>query len=202
MTEKLTVRIVVRRIVTAVAVSVFATVVLGSAAVASASSVAPPGVGPVTNPTERAVAALVGEHPEDALYTLPDDFVRVVGYRPVIEAGRPANPWGGCSSPIPLPDRFEPACRSHDFGYDLLRYGDRTGEPAAAWARRALDQMLVNAMHAVCTDPLCDMSAGLADGGLTVNSWRQGWSAPSSESAADVASTTVVRLTETMAGRR
>ncbi len=202
MTENLTVRIVTRRAVAGALIALFATLVLGTAAAASASANAPTTIGPVTNPSERTIAALVGDHPDRALDALPADFTKVMGYRPVLEDGRPVNPAGDCSSPIPLPERFEPLCRSHDFGYDLLRYGDRTGRPAARWARRALDSTLVEAMHDSCTNPVCDAAAGMAGAGLDANSWRQDWAAPTPESTGDLVSTTMMRGVSTLRATR
>ncbi|RRQ00069.1 hypothetical protein CXF43_09290 [Corynebacterium bovis] len=64
--------------------------------------------------------------------------------------GHPENPGGGCSSPVPLPARFEPACRTHDLGYDLLRVAGRRGEPVPPAIRRGLDRQLADRMHAAC----------------------------------------------------
>ncbi|WP_336790015.1 hypothetical protein [Gordonia malaquae] len=202
MTENLTLRAVARRVVAASAIAVFATLVLGTTAAAAAASGAPTTIGPITNPAEKTIAALVGDHPEQALTALPSDFPAVMGYRPGVEDGGPVNTTGDCSSPVPMPDRFEPLCRSHDFGYDLLRYGDRTGRPAAPWARLALDEMLVDAMHRSCSNPVCDAAASLAGVGLDANSWRQHWSAPVPESAGDMAASAALRVTESLAGRR
>lgn len=109
-----------------------------------------------------------------ALAALPPGFESTMGYRPVIEGGTASNPDGDCSSPIPLPDKFEPFCRTHDFGYDVLRYSARTGHPLGAWARLGLDTMLVTRMHDTCDDPICDAAAELARVGLAVNTWNEG----------------------------
>lgn len=149
---------------------------------------------------ERAVAALVGDRPLDALALVPDDFERRFGYLPVVVDGRPANPGGDCSSPVPLPDRFENACRTHDFGYDLLRYADATGTPAQPWARIALDAALIDQMHSTCSDPTCDAAAETARAGLAVNTWRQRSGPPVAESSADIAGSYLTRVGATLVG--
>ncbi|WOC13471.1 hypothetical protein [Gordonia sp. MP11Mi] len=206
MTEKPTpadrVRHAVRRACLGLATSLLALFIVGAAGVAAVASASPPRVGPVATDVDRAIADLVGSTPSDALAHLPAGFESVMGYRPVLEDARPVNPTGSCSSPVPLPGRFEPACRAHDFGYDLLRFGEHTGRPAAQWARRALDGMLIDAMHDSCSNPLCDLAATVADGGLTSNSWRQDWRTPVSESTGDMMSTTTLRVVETIGTRR
>jgi hypothetical protein len=63
----------------------------------------------------------------------PEDFAETMGYEPVLiqtSAGwryvRPAWADGGCSGPLaddgPFWD-FSVACRAHDYGYDLVRFG-------------------------------------------------------------------------------
>ena len=103
---------------------------------------------------------------------------------------------------MPLPERFEPLCRTHDFGYDLLRFGAQTGHTAAPWTRRALDGMLVDEMHDSCTNPLCEAAATVADGGLNVNSWRQKWRAPERETTSDLLSTATLRVVESVGTHR
>lgn len=157
--------------------------------------------------TAHAVAALVGDDPASALTTLPAGFIATMGYRPVIEAMRdgrfPANPNGSCSSPIPLPARFEPLCRTHDFGYDLLRYASSTGHPLGGWARLALDTMLIDRMTASCTDPLCWAAAHLAQAALGINTWRQYDGAPArGETTLDVVAGVGRRGAETVLGQQ
>ncbi|WP_245569691.1 hypothetical protein [Gordonia shandongensis] len=152
-------------------------------------------------PAGRAIAALVGDRPVDTLRILPDRFRARTGYTPVVLDGRPAAPHGDCSSPVPLPSRFENACRAHDFGYDLLRYGAATGRPAGDWARPALDAMLVDDMHAACAgDAGCDTAAEAARTALSVNTWRQRFGPPTAETTAEIAVTYLARLTETLGG--
>ncbi|MCF8571387.1 hypothetical protein L5G32_14035 [Gordonia sp. HY002] len=188
----------VRRLGVGLAIAFLALLVLGGAGVASVVAASPPRVGPIANDVDRDIADLVGTSPEDALTHLPAGFESAMGYRPVLQDSRPVNPAGSCSSPVSLPTSFEPACRAHDFGYDLLRFGTKTGHPASPWARRALDAMLVDAMHDSCTDPLCEAAATVADGGLTVNSWRQQWRAPERESTSDLLSTATLRVVESV----
>lgn len=59
-------------------------------------------------------------------------------------------PGGGCSTPIPLPDGFEPACRTHDLGYQLLRAAGERGHPLPASARRSIDARLAADLRAGC----------------------------------------------------
>ncbi|EGD56954.1 hypothetical protein [Gordonia neofelifaecis] len=152
----------------------------------------------LATPAERVVADLVGEHPSDALGDLPADFAARLGYSPILVDGRPVNPRGDCSSPIPLPDRFTDACRAHDLGYDLLRYADTTGRPAGTWARNALDDRLIADMHATCDDPFCHAAAETARTGLAVNTWRQRSGPPVRETNGDIATSYLARTAETL----
>ena len=104
-----------------------------------------------------------------ALAALPSDFALKMGYRPILDGGEASNPDGGCSSPVPMPSKFEPLCRTHDFGYDMLRYSARGGHPLGAWARLGLDTSLVTQMRETCHDPLCRGAAELAWAGLGLN---------------------------------
>lgn len=200
-TRRPSVRRTLRRVLLGLVIGVFALFTAGAAVIVSAVSASPARAGTVHTDVDRAIADLVGEHPSDAVTHLPVGFTDAMGYRPVVEHGRPVNPGGSCSSPIPLPERFEALCRSHDFGYDLLRFGARTGREPAPWARRALDDMLVGAMHDTCTNPLCDVAAATADAGLTLNSWRQDWRAPVTESASEITDSALHRTIDVMRGR-
>ncbi|MFC9894422.1 hypothetical protein ACFVMC_12065 [Nocardia sp. NPDC127579] len=120
---------------------------------------------------------------------LPADFEAVVGYAPGIERGLLVNPSGSCSSPVPLPEEFELACKAHDLGYDLLRYADRTGAPLGPWARQAIDTTLDRHMQEACTTrstPIgraqCFAMADIADVFVDLNSRRQDYGAPIAES--------------------
>lgn len=109
-----------------------------------------------------------------AIAAVPADFATRMGYQPVLEGADASNPDGGCSSPVPMPTAFEPLCRTHDLGYDMLRYADRIGHPLGAWARLGLDTALVTRMREACHNPLCTGGAELARVGLAVNTWNEG----------------------------
>ena len=146
------------------------------------------------SPAGRVVTALTGAQPAQALLLLPNDFGALLDYQPQLTGGFPSNPGGECSSPVPLPDRFEDLCKTHDFGYDLLRYAQRHGEPLGPWARTSLDRMLIDSMHAVCSNPACHWAADLARIGLAFNTWRQHAAAPvSRESLSTIVLTSVLR---------
>jgi hypothetical protein len=140
-----------------------------------------------------AVVALTSAAP-GALSAIPRDFESELGYRPVLANGRPADPRGDCSSPVPLPAEFGPACAEHDLGYDLLRYSDRVGQPLEPWARVAIDRRLGDRLESVCWvrestvgRGLCLASAEVADVAVDVNTWRQRGGVPGAETAASVA---------------
>lgn len=181
------------------AVGLLAALPLSSALAAGEPAQAP--AFPSTAP-ERAIASLVdatvvGHDRDDTLAFLPSDFETRLGYHPVVVDGRAMNPNGDCSSPVPLPDRFADACRVHDFGYDLLRYADAVGRPAAPWARPALDRMLIDDMHATCDDLLCHAAAETARVGLSLNTWRQRSGPPRRESGTEIVRTLLTRTVQT-----
>ncbi|MFW0786734.1 hypothetical protein AAFP35_19745 [Gordonia sp. CPCC 206044] len=148
----------------------------------------------LSTPAGRMVWDLTDGHHERVLAELPDSFVETMGYRPGVEDGYPVDADGDCSSPIPMPDRFDRLCRTHDFGYDVLRFAEQQGHPLGGWARRRLDGQLIDRMHASCSSPLCDLAAVAAAGGLRLNTWRQydGPPAPN-ESTVRIVSTAVER---------
>lgn len=151
------------------------------------------------SPAGKVVTALAGPAPEQAIESLPDDFEALLGYRPQLTDGVPRDADGTCSSPIPLPDRFEDLCKTHDFGYDLLRYAERHGQPLGPWARTSLDRMLIEAMHNSCSNPTCHWAADLARIGLAFNTWRQHAGAPvSKESLPSIVVTSVQRGAESL----
>lgn len=131
----------------------------------------------------------------------PSGFADRFGYRPVVVDGRRENPGGSCSSPVPLPRRFEPACRAHDYGYDLLRYAEAAGTGVRPGARARLDAELIGDMHRRCTNPLCHAAAEMSRVGLAVNTWRQRGQAPHPESGLEIAASLAARATQTLAGR-
>ncbi len=97
----------------------------------------------------------------------------------------------------------------HDLGYDLLRYARDTGGELGPQARRDLDAHLQRNLNTACmtdagTEPRCDVMAGIASAAVQINSWRQGYRLPESESpmpylaaagAAVVAGSTFLRRT-------
>ncbi|GAA1480963.1 hypothetical protein GCM10009624_14030 [Gordonia sinesedis] len=157
---------------------------------------------PLTSPAERVVRLMTGPDHALALAAVPADFATVMGYRPADVDGYPVNPTGGCSSPVALPDRFEILCRDHDFGYDLLRYADRTGRPIGGWARLSLDRMLVERMERSCDDLACLAAAEVVRVGLALNTWREQDGPPGvGVSASDIATSTVRRAAGDVADR-
>ncbi|MFT3661649.1 MAG: hypothetical protein QM809_09660 [Gordonia sp. (in: high G+C Gram-positive bacteria)] len=169
-----------------------ATVLLLAAAAAVLLTGYASAVSPPAGPDRTAAAAAL---------PVPADFEDRLGYRPVVEDGRRVNPSGSCSSPIPLPSSFEPACRAHDYGYDLLRYAAATGTTPPPGTRAELDSALVTDMHRRCADPLCHLAAEAARAGLAVNTWRQRGGAPEPESGLQIASSLVSRIARTVAER-
>lgn len=75
----------------------------------------------------------------------PADFEKVMGYKPyaiqTAHGQRMQDPHGAASVPGKIgPDmEFDPAAKTHDYGYDLLRYYDRKGTPLKPEARKAAD---------------------------------------------------------------
>lgn len=143
--------------------------------------------------TEAAVAvrALVSGTTQEALAAVPGDFAAVRGYQPVTEHGQLVRADGGCSSPVPLPEEFEPACRQHDYGYDLLRYADQSGRPLGRWARGAIDDRLADQLRDVCgagpEQDSCRRMAIVAVTGVELNSRRQGDGVPEESVLTNVA---------------
>lgn len=156
---------------------------------------ASPGLAPAAPENASAAATITALSSGDtagALTAFPDDFSVVMGYRPIVEQHSAGDvlvdPDGSCSSPVPLPAAFEPSCRIHDLGYDLLRYARDSGGELDAGARRALDAQLRENLADACgigtdsPDRVCDVVAGIASATVQVNSWRQGYRLPVSES--------------------
>ena len=137
----------------------------------------------------RAVRALIAGTAHEARAVFPGDFAAVLGYHPVVRAGVLVRPDGSCSSPVPLPDGFEPMCAQHDLGYDLLRYAEAKGEALGPWARSALDRRFGARLRSSCGDaagPGCLLAAGTAYAVVQANSTRQGDGVPGPETAASV----------------
>jgi hypothetical protein len=147
--------------------------------------------------TASAVAAVTTRAAAIAAAAVPADFESVMGYRPQVRDGLLVDPEGTCSSPIPLPEGFTPACAEHDLGYDLLRYAALTGDPLDAWARTAVDDRLSQRMRAVCAAlhsaserAVCSTAAFVTASTVEVNSVRQFRGVPE-ESPASLAVTAV-----------
>ncbi|WP_242484691.1 hypothetical protein [Rhodococcus sp. MS16] len=146
----------------------------------------------------QAVAAVTSS---DAAPSVPRDFAAFSGYEPVIVAGHLANPNGACSSPVPLPDEFDSACKAHDLGYDLLRYAQFHGDELGPWARQALDGQLDQRMHDACdtrkspaSRSYCFAMADIATTAVNGNSWRQNYLTPVQESGFGYAAAGVLGL--------
>ncbi|WP_410670775.1 phospholipase A2 [Amycolatopsis sp. cmx-4-68] len=156
----------------------------------------PPDQGPPTGDVlaaQNAIDALVhpGAHP-DALARLPKDFTALSGVTPGALPARDGTVRavhvdGGCSTPWGDDNTkwdYAVPCKSHDLGYDLLRYADRKGHPLGPEAREALDDRLSADMHHACDlNPMnsagtCRVVASFYSAGLVVNSWHQRWGPP------------------------
>jgi hypothetical protein len=77
----------------------------------------------------------------------PADFEQVMGYKPYSiqtkHGQRMQDPHGDASAPGKIgPDKeFDPAAKTHDYGYDLLRYYAKKGTPLGPEARKAADAL-------------------------------------------------------------
>ncbi|MFI1913296.1 hypothetical protein [Nocardia sp. NPDC020380] len=125
----------------------------------------------------------VADHPDTSV--IPADFAAEAGYQPVLRDGMLTDPKGRCSSPVTLPAEFVTACQAHDFGYDMLRYAARRGQPLGPWARQASDAGLERRMHAACADrtevvshAYCEVMASIATTAVDLNSIRQDYGVP------------------------
>jgi peptidoglycan/LPS O-acetylase OafA/YrhL len=160
----------------------------GSAPAATASSI---GRGPAAAGITALVTAPAGQSP---LAAVPADFATVMGYTPVpvpMADGtlRLAKPNGACSVPGGgAPFGFQPACKVHDYGYDLLRHAHTTGQQLTPEARRQLDAMFAHDLQARCqaaghglAGAGCNLVVELFTVGVSVNSWRQHYGYPARE---------------------
>ncbi|WP_051179141.1 hypothetical protein [Nocardia concava] len=143
-------------------------------------------IAPENAAARAGIAEAVATQPDPTV--IPEDFVTTAGYRPVIESGILVNPQGDCSSPIPLPAEFDLACKSHDLGYDLLRYAAAHGQPLGPWARQAVDATLEQRMDAACetrtsavSRAQCRVMADVATTAVDLNSIRQDYGSPITE---------------------
>jgi hypothetical protein len=155
-----------------------------------AASQLPRQPGPENQVAADAVAAMTAGSVPD----LPADFESVMGYEPTAVTGPGGDPrlvkiGNGCSSPFGATSfDFSQACNEHDFGYDLLRYATRAGEPLQPWARKAIDAHFADTLHEQCEltrdgagEAACDALAEAYHGAAAVNSWRQGYGNPGKE---------------------
>lgn len=142
---------------------------------------------------QRAVTALLSGSATAAGEATPEDFAATLGYTPVRHGDSMTNPTGSCSSPVPLPDSFDEACRQHDYGYDLLRYADARGGALPATARAQLDDQLEDEALRSCEGGApgeharCSRWAHIAGAFVRGNSWRQQNSVPVPEDAVSMA---------------
>jgi hypothetical protein len=184
-----------RRLAAAVVVALLA---LGPAAVrppgAPAGAVAGAaalGRGAAAAAVGRLVAAPAGQDP---LLAVPAGFSAVMHYTPVVTRTadgvvRLAKPDGACSAPGGgRPFGFERACKVHDYGYDLLRYANATGQVLTGEARRQLDGMFRRDLRAQCRTIGhgaarlgCGAAAEAFGAAVAFNSWRQHYGNPGRE---------------------
>ena len=116
------------------------------------------------------------------LASVPTSFDRNLGYQPVAVAGNLVNPSGGCSTPGRIgPESFDTACRTHDLGYDVLRFAEVDGDRLGAWARFDLDFRLYADMFEPCETVRCQATATAYYTAVTANSIRQGYKVPTEE---------------------
>ncbi|MBM4590400.1 hypothetical protein GS966_10500 [Rhodococcus hoagii] len=166
---------------------IWAGAVLAATSIVTATSYAPAAdADPLREDTvaARAVAALTAD--DRSPEVVPHDFTTVMGYRPTVVDGMLVNPDGACSSPIPLPAEFDTACKSHDLGYDLLRYAHLNGGDLGTWARTEIDAQLDRRLHDACDARIrdraqCFVMADTAATAVGWNSRRQGYGAPVDE---------------------
>jgi hypothetical protein len=139
----------------------------------------------------RLVAAPAGQNP---LLAVPAGFPAVMHYTPVATrmadgVVRLAKPDGACSAPGGgRPFGFERACKVHDYGYDLLRYANASGQVLTGEARRQLDGMFDHDLHAQCRATShglarlgCGAVAEAFGAAVAFNSWRQHYGNPGKE---------------------
>ncbi|TDD71555.1 hypothetical protein E1262_05215 [Jiangella aurantiaca] len=121
---------------------------------------------------------------------LPADLAAVVGYEPLVVTDpdgsvHVTDPDGGCSWLGDTTYGFDRACRSHDLGYDLLRYATAKGGELGPWARRAIDERFAADLRSRCAEvdggAACSALARLTTSAVGFNSWRQGYGNPGSE---------------------
>ena len=131
-------------------------------------------------PAGELVTGIVDGTPEARL--VPTDFDSVLGYDPIVDDDALLRPDGGCSTPgFEGRADFQRACRTHDLGYDTLRYAEATGSRLPWTARFDLDRRLYTDLLETCEDAACVAEASIYYGAVTANSVRQGFKAPREE---------------------
>ncbi|MGO1640676.1 MAG: hypothetical protein ACTH0P_12025 [Candidatus Corynebacterium faecigallinarum] len=176
-------RIATAAAATATAVTVAMVPVLGSVAAAPAQDAPASVVGTVGAVGAVAAAKSLAAGERGTSYMSPE-LVAELGYTPGVQNGLAMNPEGDCSSPVTLPESFEPACQTHDLGYDLLRVAERTGEQIPGGLRASLDRQMADQMRGSCRaggGAGCRAMAVVAHVGVGVNTMRQGNGAPVAE---------------------
>lgn len=146
---------------------------------------------PAASLNDKAATVAVEELTRTGQAAAPADFAKVMGYTPVVAKladgrVRSINPDGYCSVPGEgRPFAFDTACRAHDYGYDLLRYANRRGEPLAENARAEIDARLVADLDSQCDQTTtgsqyaaCTATAEVFAAGVQFNSWRQMYAPP------------------------
>ncbi|MGL4744543.1 MAG: hypothetical protein ACRCZD_06370 [Phycicoccus sp.] len=179
---------------TAVLTGVLAGSGLALAPLTSLTTVSPAAAEGSGNEARLAVDALVGSEADVASTAVPHSFPLRFGYRPATTDGLLGDPSGECSSPVPLPAEFTPACRQHDLGYDLLRHAGRSGATLPPTARRAVDRRLGVELEESCEvrdaaveRVTCLVWADVAEVFVRANSVRQGDGVPAGETPLSVA---------------
>lgn len=138
---------------------------------------ADPGIDTPSHTAQAVTALSSGASVTD---TLPPGFEEAMGYRPDANG----KPDGACSVPGDTSHAgFAGACRTHDLGYDLLRFADENGEPLGPWARLAVDRRFHHDMVESCETSDCAVRAHAYGFGVGINSVRQGFTAPNEEPA-------------------
>lgn len=152
--------------------------------IAAALTVAAPPIG-AGSADPIGAAATIAALPDGAQARdrLPGDFEKVMGYEPALApladgSQRLINPSGACSVPgHGQPFDFTVACQAHDFGYDLLRYAQRTDADIPGTARDDIDNLLSADLRRQClahrTPATCEATVKIFAAGVRFNSWRQ-----------------------------
>lgn len=172
--------------------------VMVSFVITGAGQVSPVTRGPEHQEAARAVAVLTGLVEGDVAASVPEGFTEQMGYAVEVVtvpdgADRLVRVDGDCSTPFGATVfDFDRACKTHDYGYALLRFATRNGGELGPWARIAIDDLLAADLLARCEElgegrgggATCRAAAGAGAAAVRVNSWRQGQGAPGIEDPA------------------